>query len=92
MLSNYIPPYNSTVVQRLTNSGAILVGKTNLDEFGMGSGGVDSYFGPTKNPWKSPLERDDTDSWYITGGSSSGSAVSVATKCAIVAIGSDTGG
>lgn len=77
MLESYVPPYNATVVEKLFNSGAILLGKTNLDEFGMGSVSS-SYFGTTKNPFnlktKSILSNDE---FYISGGSSGGSAASV---------------
>lgn len=76
MLENFIPPYDATVCQRLLNAGAVLVGKTNLDQFAMGSGTVDSIYGPTKNIWKF---FDNEDDFYIAGGSSGGSAVAVAT-------------
>ncbi|GFQ80311.1 glutamyl-tRNA(Gln) amidotransferase subunit A, mitochondrial [Trichonephila clavata] len=56
MLSNYIAPYDATVVEKLCNKGAVMMGKTNLDEFAMGSATVDSYFGPTRNPWRSGLK------------------------------------
>lgn len=75
MLANFVPPYSSTVYQRLADKGCILMGKTNMDEFGMGSGTVDSIFGATKNPWSRNLDGDD---WNITGGSSGGSAAAVA--------------
>ncbi|RWS27951.1 glutamyl-tRNA(Gln) amidotransferase subunit A-like protein, partial [Leptotrombidium deliense] len=90
MLLNYVPPYNATVVERVFNeSGAILLGKTNMDEFAMGAGSVDSVFGPVRNPWKLSKTKDD---FYICGGSSGGSAVAVATGCSFAAIASDTGG
>lgn len=87
MLQDFVPSYNATVVDRLEKAGAILVGKTNLDEFGMGSGSVDSIFGPTKNVWSK-----DIDNPNIAGGSSGGSAVSVASGFCAAALGSDTGG
>lgn len=87
MLENFIPGYNSSVYQRLTDRGCTLMGKTNMDEFGMGSGTIDSIFGPTKNPWSKSL-----DDWNITGGSSGGSAAAVAAGSVAVGIGSDTGG
>ncbi|XP_076680796.1 glutamyl-tRNA(Gln) amidotransferase subunit A, mitochondrial [Andrena cerasifolii] len=107
MLSNYVPVYDATVYQRLKDSGAVLIGKTNLDEFAMGSGTVDSYYGPTKNLWNSNVVTEyyscDTcekehanesreNSWHIAGGSSGGSAVAVATGTCYAALGSDTGG
>ncbi|XP_044751141.1 glutamyl-tRNA(Gln) amidotransferase subunit A, mitochondrial isoform X2 [Coccinella septempunctata] len=89
MLEHFIPPYNATVCQRLFDAGAVLVGKTNLDEFAMGSGTVDSIYGVTKNVWGS--SKGSTD-FYIAGGSSGGSAVAVATGSCFGAFGSDTGG
>ncbi|XP_072264815.1 glutamyl-tRNA(Gln) amidotransferase subunit A, mitochondrial [Pyxicephalus adspersus] len=103
MLKGYIPPYNATVVQKLLDQGAVLMGKTNLDEFGMGSGSTDSIFGPVKNPWSyskqyreknsgSRTIADDDSDWVIAGGSSGGSAVAVSSGTCFVALGSDTGG
>ncbi|XP_046973155.1 glutamyl-tRNA(Gln) amidotransferase subunit A, mitochondrial [Vanessa cardui] len=86
MLKNFVPTYNATVYSRLLDSGACLIGKSNLDEFAMGSGTVDSIFGPTRNPWCSG------EDWRISGGSSGGSAVAVATGACVAGIGSDTGG
>ena len=76
MLENFVPPYSATVWQRLQKAGAILIGKTNLDQFGMGSGTVDSIFGPTKNIWSEDLKTENK--WRIAGGSSGGSASAVA--------------
>ncbi len=83
MLSNYRPTYDAESVRRLKNQQAIVIGKTNCDEFAMGSSGEYSSFGPTRNPWD--LER-------VTGGSSSGSAAAVAAGLCAAALGTDTGG
>jgi len=82
ILKGFIPPYESTVTKRLKEAGAILIGKTNCDAFAHGSSGENSDFGPTKNPYN--LE-------YVPGGSSSGSAVSVASGECLFATGTDTG-
>jgi aspartyl-tRNA(Asn)/glutamyl-tRNA(Gln) amidotransferase subunit A len=87
ILENFIPPYESTVTQNLRNAGAVMLGKTNMDEFAMGSANVTSYFGPVKNSWRSSGQRD-----LVPGGSSGGSAVAVSAGLAIGSIGSDTGG
>src|SRR6516164_1485421 len=88
ILSNFVPPYESTVTQNLWDAGAVLLGKTNMDEFAMGSSNETSYFGPVINPWRA---RDRNDH-IVPGGSSGGSAVAVAARLALGATGTDTGG
>jgi aspartyl-tRNA(Asn)/glutamyl-tRNA(Gln) amidotransferase subunit A len=83
MLDNFIAPYESTVTARLREAGVVMLGKTNMDEFAMGSSNETSYYGPVKNPWNTA---------YVPGGSSGGSAAVVAGRLAAAATGTDTGG
>ena len=83
MLDNFYAPYDATVVEKLDQAGCVTIGRTNMDEFAMGSSNESSYYGPVKNPW-------NTD--CVPGGSSGGSAAAVAARIAPLATGTDTGG
>ncbi|MCR5224899.1 MAG: Asp-tRNA(Asn)/Glu-tRNA(Gln) amidotransferase subunit GatA [Alphaproteobacteria bacterium] len=85
MLYNFIPPYESTVTQKLLDAGSVFLGKTNMDEFAMGSANITSYYGNVISPW-------DTVKKLVPGGSSGGSAAAVAGHLCVAATGSDTGG
>uniref|UniRef100_A0A1I8IIA2 Glutamyl-tRNA(Gln) amidotransferase subunit A, mitochondrial n=1 Tax=Macrostomum lignano TaxID=282301 RepID=A0A1I8IIA2_9PLAT len=105
LADNFLPSYTATSVRRLLDEGAWLLGKTNLDPFGMGSGCSDGLHGPVRNPWRSPVTithpqspcsssdaPDSATNFYIAGGSSGGSAAAVASGLAVGALASDTGG
>lgn len=83
MLDNFIAPYNATIVEKLAQAGAVMLGKTNMDEFAMGSSNETSWYGPVRNPW---------DPTKVPGGSSGGSAAAVAAGLCVAATGTDTGG
>ena len=83
MLDNFVPPYDATLIDKFNREGAVILGKTNMDEFAMGSSSESSYYGPVRNPWDSSL---------VPGGSSGGSAAAVAALLAPAATGTDTGG
>jgi len=88
MLSNFVPTYESTISQKVSDHGTIMLGKTNMDEFAMGSANITSYFGNVTNPWKA----NDDSAPLVPGGSSGGSAAAVSSFLAMAALGSDTGG
>jgi aspartyl-tRNA(Asn)/glutamyl-tRNA(Gln) amidotransferase subunit A len=83
MLDNFVAPYDAAIVERLQSAGAVMLGKTNMDEFAMGSSNETSFYGPVRNPWDHAL---------VPGGSSGGSAAAVAARIAAAATGTDTGG
>jgi aspartyl-tRNA(Asn)/glutamyl-tRNA(Gln) amidotransferase subunit A len=88
ILDGFIPPYESTVTEKLWTAGAVMLGKTNLDEFAMGSSNTTSHYGPVENPWRRPGDNRP----LVPGGSSGGSATAVAMRAALGATGTDTGG
>ena len=89
ILGNFVPPYESTVTANLLRDGAVFLGKTNMDEFAMGSSNTTSALGPVENPWN---RRNDPDTRLVPGGSSGGSAAAVAARLALGATATDTGG
>ena len=88
ILSNFVPPYESTVSQNLWDAGAVMLGKTNMDEFAMGSSNETSHFGPVFNPWRAR----NSNANLVPGGSSGGSAAAVSGNLCLAATGTDTGG
>src|SRR5580692_4774638 len=88
ILSNFIPPYESTVTQNLWDAGAVMLGKTNMDEFAMGSSNETSFFKPVVNPWRAKNSNQN----LVPGGSSGGSAAAVSGNLCLAATGTDTGG
>jgi aspartyl-tRNA(Asn)/glutamyl-tRNA(Gln) amidotransferase subunit A len=93
ILDGFHPPYESTVTDKLWQAGALMLGKTNLDEFAMGSSNTTSYYGPVENPWRPQAERQRHNNRpLVPGGSSGGSAAAVAARAALAATGTDTGG
>jgi aspartyl-tRNA(Asn)/glutamyl-tRNA(Gln) amidotransferase subunit A len=88
ILDGFHPPYESTVTEKLWRAGAVMLGKTNLDEFAMGSSNTTSWYGPVENPWRRPGDNRP----LVPGGSSGGSAAAVAARAALAATGTDTGG
>jgi aspartyl-tRNA(Asn)/glutamyl-tRNA(Gln) amidotransferase subunit A len=88
ILDGFTPPYESTVTEKLWAAGAVMLGKTNMDEFAMGSSTTTSHYGPTENPWR----RSGDNRPLVPGGSSGGSAAAVAAHAALAATGTDTGG
>jgi aspartyl-tRNA(Asn)/glutamyl-tRNA(Gln) amidotransferase subunit A len=89
ILSTFVPPYESTVTHNLLDQGAVFLGKTNMDEFAMGSANITSFYGPVESPWK---RKSDGSRKLVPGGSSGGSASAVAARMALAATASDTGG
>ncbi|MBA4249649.1 MAG: Asp-tRNA(Asn)/Glu-tRNA(Gln) amidotransferase GatCAB subunit A [Candidatus Puniceispirillum sp.] len=89
ILSNYVPPFESTVTQNLWNKGALCLGKLNMDEFAMGSTNQNSYWGPVISPWK---KKSNPTQSLVPGGSSGGSSAAVSAHLCVAALGSDTGG
>ncbi len=83
MLDNFVPPYNATMIDKFDSAGAVMLGKTNMDEFAMGASNETSFYGPVRNPWNTGC---------VPGGSSGGSAAAVAARLAPAATGTDTGG
>lgn len=98
MLYNFIPPYTATAVTKLVDANCLVMGKTNMDEFAMGSSCTTSYYGPSANSWNSDLLDCDSlkqchpSKWFMAGGSSTGSAVSVSSGACFASLGTDTGG